>query len=999
MLSSKAAQSLRQSLSLAASARWARAASSVSAEVQAYRKHGHEVADIDPLRLMTARGDGGSGLASPSVVGEGVIRAYTGPIGAEIDHLESEEERLWLYDRMEAGWGAPKAAHSNATDEHGKPVATLSSKRRAHLLMTQAEVWEMFLAKRFGSLKRYSGEGAESIFVALDQVFAGAASRDVGEIVIGMPHRGRLSLLVSSMAYPARKLFRKLRGKADIPSTVQGLDDVSSHVAASTLREYGSNKIRVSLLHNPSHLEAINPVAMGKTRAKRTAAGSAAPRHHEDGETGLHAASGPTSGSPGAMCVLVHGDGAMSGQGVVWESLAMARLPGYSVGGAVHLVVNNQVAFTAQATEGRSTAYCTDVAKGIGAPVLHVNGNDVEAVMWAANTAVEYRQRFGKDVFVDIVSFRRHGHNELDQPRFTQPAMYAAIDATASLPATYAAALVAEGALADSRDKAIRAQLEEHLAAELKACDDAVDSPHGTTGITAAGSDEPAHGPGGSSTLRVGDDSAFGGKWKGLRLAAAEEVPGAWCGGASATGFDATSLIRLGEKSVCVGEGFAPHSTLRRGHIDARLDSLAQAAADHTAQELGWATAEALAFASLLEEGYDVRLAGQDAQRGTFSHRHATLVCQNTGSRMTPLNSLGSGPQGKLEVVSSHLSEFACLGYELGHSMEAPGQLNIWEAQFGDFANTAQVIIDQFLSGSESKWLRQTGLVMLLPHGFDGAGPEHSSARIERFLQLANSPGWANAHGGISIPLDQTAASGSGHDVAIRGHGTLELPPTHASAAAEATPAAVAAGLADKSWLESANLSICQPSTPANYFHLLRRQVHRPFRKPLVLIAPKTLLRLKAARSSLADMAKGSTFRPVLEDPDVASGAEQVLLCSGRAYYELKAQLAAQEGDAASTTAVVRLEELAPFPAAALGAVLSAHPAATSVKWVQEEHANAGAWPFVAAHASAVVKSSTAASGIELVARPSAATPAVGVSSMHKVQAEALVSATYAGRA
>lgn len=978
--------------------RWARAASTASAELQDYRKYGHEVADIDPLRLVTTRGEGGSVLAAPPTVGESVVQAYTGSIGAEIEHLESEEERNWWFSRMEGGWGSPKAAHAHAVDENGRPVATLSSKRRAHLLMTQADVWESFLAKRFGSLKRYSGEGAESMHVALDQVFAAAACRDVGEVVVGMPHRGRLSFLVSSMAYPARNLFRKLRGKPDIPVSVQGLDDVSSHVAASTLRNYGSKSVRVSLMHNPSHLEAINPVAMGKVRAKRSGAGCSAVL--AGGSTSaLSAASGPIEGSPGAMCVLVHGDGAMSGQGVVWESLAMVRLPGYSVGGTVHLVVNNQVAFTAQAAEGRSTAYCTDVAKGIGAPVLHVNGNDVEAVMWAANTAVEYRHRFGKDVFVDMVSYRRHGHNELDQPRFTQPAMYAAIDATPPLPGTYAAALVAEGSLSAARDMAIRAQLEDHLIAELKVCDEATESPTGFAGTVPASIDEPASAPDGSSTLRVGDGSAFGGKWQGLRLAAAHEVPGAWCGDSTATGVDAASLLRLGEQSVSVGPDFEAHSTLVRGHIDARLESLRLVEADHTAQELGWATAEALAFASLLQEGYDVRLAGQDAQRGTFSHRHATLVCQNTGTRVTPLNNLGLADQGRLEVVSSHLSEFACLGFELGHSMESPGQLNIWEAQFGDFSNTAQVIIDQFLAGSESKWLRQTGLVLLLPHGFDGAGPEHSSARIERFLQLSNSPGWANGHGGITTPLDSSAADGTGADVAIRGHGTLELPPSLAAAAAAASPASVVAGTADKSWLESANLSVCQPSTPANYFHLLRRQVHRPFRKPLVVIAPKTLLRLKAARSALTDMAPGSAFMSVLADPDVPSGATQVLLCSGRLYYELKSQLAELGPEKAASTAVIRLEELAPFPAAALTAALSCHPLAGSVKWVQEEHANAGAWAFVSAHATAVVRAATAAPGMELISRPSAATPAVGVSSMHKAQNEHLINATHSDRA
>ncbi|KAA0177736.1 hypothetical protein FNF27_00908 [Cafeteria roenbergensis] len=953
-------------------ARLSRAASSAATggDADAFRRFGHEVATIDPLREWSVRGDSGSGL--PAAGSDAARGAYTGNVGFEFEHCESAAERAW--------W----AAQAESRLESG-PVMTTAQKRNAHLLMTQAEVWEHFLGKKFVTLKRYSGEGAEAMLPLLDEIIGAASKGGVGEVVIGMPHRGRLATLVSLLGYPARQLFRKLRGGADIAAGIPGMDDVSSHVAASCVRTYGSTTARVSMLHNPSHLEAVNPVAMGKTRAKRDGAGSASKWATPAAAT---AQSGPGAGSADAMCLLVHGDGAFSGQGVVWESLAMATLPGFNVGGTVHVVVNNQVAFTATRREGRSSSYCTDVAKGIGAPVLHVNGEDLDAVVWAGRTAVAYRKKFNRDVLIDLVTYRRHGHNEVDQPRFTQPHMYSGITEKQGFPSTYAAALRTEGVLSDSRDATLRGQLDKFLQAELDASADLTDE-SGSWGVGPApfgGDSTPDDIP--ASGLVTKDGSAFGGKWAGIRLPNALEIPGSRSGVATGMSFD--DLVRVGKHTVAVPEGVTVHDHLMRGHFIARTEALDQAASDPSEPVINWATAEGMAFASLLDQGFDVRMSGQDVERGTFSHRHGVVVCQESGRKVPILNECvpGAAGRGKLHSVSSHLSEFGVLGFEYGYSLESPGVLPVWEAQFGDFANCAQVIIDQFLSGSETKWMRQSGLVMLLPHGFDGAGPEHSSARIERFLQLVNSPAWATGGVDVDVSLEGMDDAVS---AALRAAGVRTLPPSHAAAASRASPSAAVAGAEDKSWFEGINFSVCQPSTPANYFHLLRRQVLRPFRKPLVVVAPKTLLRLRGARSALAEMGPESEFRPLIGASPTGSAEEvkTVLFCSGRQYYELEAAI--NEAGASATTAIARVEEIAPFPTDDLEAELKRFPNAERVAWVQEEPANAGAWSFVRAHAAAVTKTAAPKStGLELVSRPVCPTPAVGVGSMHKVQ-EALL--------
>jgi len=658
----------------------------------------------------------------------------------------------------------------------------------------------------------------------------------------------------------------------------------------------------------------------------------------------------------------------------------MSCLPGFSVGGTVHVVVNNQVAFTATRNEGRSSAYCTDIAKGVGAPVLHVNGEDMEAVAWAAKAAVQYRQKFAKDVFIDLVTYRRHGHNELDQPRFTQPTMYAGISARETFPRSYAKALEEAGELPAGRDAKLRARLHQHLKDEHEASTSWSDA-SGTTGIgpDPFGDDDVADVP--ATGLVTEDGTAFGGKWAGMRLARPDQVPGAR-GCSRGTGLEADRLVQLGRLSVATDS--AVHDHLERGHVAPRLASLDEAAADHSSQVITWATAEAMAFASLLDDGFDVRLSGQDVERGTFSHRHSVLVCPETNAKSIPLNTKLGPDAGRFHPVSSHLSEMACMGFEYGYSLESPGTLCMWEAQFGDFANGAQIIIDQFVSGSESKWLRQTGLTLLLPHGFDGAGPEHSSAHMERFLQLVNTPAFTTG-GRVE---DVRGCTSTPSAAAVAGAGAPFVSASTARAAATWSDDE-SSGKADKTLAEGINLSVCQPSTPASYFHLLRRQMVRPFRKPLVIVAPKTLLRLAAARSSLAEMDTGTSFQPVIVSAPEhhPESVKTLLLCSGRMAYELR-RLIAEQGAEAST-AVIALEELAPFPLSEVAAELSRFTEVEGIAWVQEEPANAGAWSFVQAHLADMVRFSDAGArtgGLDLLSRPSSATTAIGVSSLHKVQ-------------
>ena len=945
---------------------------------------------------------------------------YSGTVGAEFLHCETPEERQWMADALEASHTGVAAAGADPTAAaFAGQRMSLAQKRNAHSLLQQADAFENFLARKYETLKRYSGEGTESLLPALDTMFAHGAEAGWGDVVIGQAHRGRLALLVSLLQYPARKLFRKLKGLPDIPTGWEGLDDVSSHVAVATNRTYGGKSLHVTLLHNPSHLEAVNPVAVGKTRAKRE------------------------SHSPGAACVLIHGDAAVSGQGVVAETAGMAGLPGYSVGGTLHIVTNNQLGFTAHSEYGRSTTHASDVLKLAGAPVLHVNAEDMEGVVRATRIACAFRDRFGKDAVINLMGFRRHGHNELDDPSMTSPDLYAVIGQREGFPAAYTSQLLQSGELTLSAHEKLRARLEAYLQSEYDAISDFTPetgtlSAAGEGPLAPAGEAAPT-GPleagdvtatalvaaGASAAPGVGDYSAFRGKWAACRQARVDEFAGsglvweegvegrlprlvnAWC---PDTGVPTATLQHVAQASVSTPEGFTMHDRLQRMWAKDRLQR-AGLAEGKQAGKVDWATAETMAFGSLLLQGADVRLSGQDCQRGTFAHRHAVLVDQTSCERFAPLNAMpnvegdaavaaGSwspGPaHGKLDVWSSHLSEFAVMGFEYGYGLESAAVLPMWEAQFGDFGNGAQIIIDNFLAGSESKWLRQSGLTLLLPHGFDGAGPEHSSCRMERYLQNANGQAVAYAWPEVGQ---------------------------------------------DKAVTETANWSVINPTTPANYFHALRRQMVRPFRKPMVVVGPKTLLRLPAATSTLEDMAPGTAFQPVLQDTAAAAAPEditRVILCSGKVYYDLLAARTAAEGDAI-TTAIVRVEELCPFPAEgvaqALGAFLTpgeevqcdlnvvggktkggvgkaAKPKPRSVElvWAQEEPANAGAWSWVRPHllaplqALGVVPVGKAAEGgvaagasvpVKYVGRPALATTAVGLGSHNKAQGASMMAALW----
>ncbi|KAI7865022.1 oxoglutarate dehydrogenase, E1 component [Spinellus fusiger] len=667
--------------------------------VQAYRTYGHRDAHLDPLEIterevvlalkperygMTdkkqvhslagilhvsdATDKGAKQEADTETILQHLKASYCGKIAYEFMHLPSASERRWWYHAVES-WK--------------KPPLTSGHKKRIHELLMKSETFDQFLAKKFPNVKRYGLEGAESMMVALDRLFELSAKEGVQDIVVGMPHRGRLNLLCDLLEYPHAALFSKMKGKSELPEGTFGSGDVISHLTNNPDLTYDGHSVNVSLLHNPSHLEAVNPVAMGKARAKQTDLLVSAGDNCHLGDR--------------VMCVQIHGDAAFSGQGVVTESLCLSNLPHYSSGGSVHIVVNNQLGYTTPAQNARSSTYCSDIGKMINVPVVHVNGDHPEDVARAMDVVFEYRNRFRKDIILDLMCYRRWGHNELDEPGFTQPTMYNKIRDRTSVPRMYEEKLLSEKTLVPSDIEAVRnAQLQVLNKGLQEAADYTV-----------------------PSTVHLQ------GAWKGIvhPVKGHQQVID--------TGVAADVLEAIGLASV-TPKGIKVHPRLKKYHIDSRLKKLEQK------KGLDWATAEALAFGSLLKEGHGVRISGQDVGRGTFSQRHAMFVCQDTENAVIPLNEMG-GQQRLLEVANSPLSEFAVMGFEYGMSIETPKNLVIWEAQFGDFFNGAQIILDTFLSSGEEKWLRQSGLVLLLPHGQDGAGPEHSSSRVERFLQMAVS--------------------------------------------------------------------------------------------------------------------------------------------------------------------------------------------------------------------------------------------------------------------
>lgn len=887
------------------------AAQSMSA---AFRQYGHLQADLDPLgrqrpepvaelsagnfaAVLDLQVGGGSGRE----LFERLHAVYCGKAGWEFEHLSSAEEKRWLADAVEGGVR--------------RFAAQPADLRNAYTQMLMADAFEHFMAKKFSSFKRYSGEGAEAMLPAINTVLHASADAGTSDVVIGMPHRGRLALLVSLLEYPAHKIFHKVRGNSEFPAHIRGVDDVSSHIAQSVDKHFagGANgqasSVRVSLLHNPSHLEIINAVAAGKVRAKRDAGAS-------------------------AMGLLLHGDSAFAGQGCVPEALAQSRLPDYATDGTIHIVVNNQVGYTTTARDSRATRYASDVAKAVEAPVIHVNGESIEDVVRSCRIAVEYRNTFKKDIVIDLITFRRYGHNEVDEPRFTQPKMYEAVDRAPRFPLAFAEKLQNEGLLTrSSMDRALQ-RMNDHLEAELQK-------------VTPK---SPGEAPEYSPTTV----DAFAGNWSSISQPAVEDLyknP--------TTGVALDKLVEVGLQSVTLPPNARPHERLQRTHIGARVKMLTGDNKRPEDVRVDWATAEAMAFGTLMLDGHSVRLAGQDCRRGTFSQRHAALTDQDTEELVFPLLGLKNA-QGSLSVVNSNLSEFAAMAFEYGYSWESPKNLVIWEAQFGDFFNGAQIVIDQFLACGESKWMRQSGLTLLLPHGYDGAGPDHSSARVERFLQLVDTPALT-------------------HEV-------------------------------DSDWTKyqhDANMIVANPTTPANFFHLLRRQQLRDFRKPLVIMGPKTLLRLPEAASPLTELGPGTSFQPVLGDASItdASNVRSVYLCSGKFYYEMVKAREARAEDS-SEIAIVRVEELAPFPFEQVAAQLGEYSNAERVVWVQEEPLNQGAWTYVKPHVDKLLNGNKASKKgkkkmpveLEYIGRETLAACAVGLSKRHHEQLEELLTTAFGAK-
>jgi len=861
----------------------------VSRLVNGYRVHGHLCANIDPLARMerirskmlspeqyeltvdTKIDNIKSPVNVPSYIKLNTLqdlvgyleKSYCNDVTAQFDHIESIEEKEWLYENFE------KIQHQ-----------TLDKEQRVSILknLIKSEVFDHFMQKKFPTFKRYGLEGNESMMIACEAIFKQSASHDLKNVVIGMPHRGRLNLLVQMCKYPAKDLFWKVKGNSELAPGVLGLGDVVSHIGVSSDLEYNGKNVHVSLIHNPSHLEAVDPVALGKTRAKQ---------FYEQSQ-----------GGKDSLCLMLHGDAAVAGQGVVTESLQLSQLPGFTVGGCVHVIVNNQLGFTTIPVNGRSTRYSSDVGKFVGCPIIVVNSQSPEQVERVSRFAVEYRQRFKKDIIIDLIGWRKYGHNEVDEPAFTQPTMYNNIRKKLSIPQAYAAQLSQEGLFSSE-------QLAEFTSAEQQKLEEQLrlSTP---------------------DTFEYGPMDQLQAKWNGF-------VQNHTIENNIDTGYDANELIQIAKDSVKIPEDFNIHQRLSRSFSAARLDKL------NKSSQVDWATAESLAVGSLMKQGYNVRISGQDVGRGTFSQRHFNLHEQNSDKVYQPLNNMGA--KGKLEVVNSNLSEFAVLCYEYGYSLESPNTLPIWEAQFGDFVNGAQIAIDQFVVSGEAKWLRQSGLTILLPHGYDGAGPEHSSCRIERFLQLS----------------DTEAVNVKNTDLT-----TAET-----------------------------NFYFINPSTPANYYHALRRQMVRNYRKPLIVAGPKVLLRHPACFSTVQELTSGNSFQPVLSDPETQSNAsdiKKVIFCSGKIYYDLVEER--KNRGATADTAIVRLEQLAPFPYEEVEVELNRYSNATKFVWAQEEQQNAGAWSFVEPRFK---QRWSRTQNLTYVGRGPLAASATGISAIHKQEASSLI--------
>lgn len=807
--------------------------------IRSYRVMGHLAADLDPLGIAERKVhrelkpetygfteadldrpifmDRVLGLETATIrqILKILRRTYCRHIGVQFMHITNPAQKAWIQERIEG--------------EEKDIRFTREGKKAILNKLIEAETFEKFCDVKYTGTKRFGLDGGEAMAPALEQIIKRGGQLGVKEIVIGMAHRGRLNVLANVMAKPHRAIFNEFKGGSFKPDTVEGSGDVKYHLGASSDRSFDGNNVHLSLTANPSHLEIVDPVVLGKVRAKQDQHGCE-----------------PDERTP-VLPLLIHGDAAFAGQGVVAECFGLSGLKGHRTGGSIHFIINNQIGFTTNPRYSRSSPYCSDVARMIEAPIFHVNGDDPEAVVHVAKIATEFRQKFQKPVVIDMFCYRRFGHNESDEPLFTQPRMYKTIRNHPSVIEIYSKRLIEEGVVDADEAECMRAAFREHLDEEFK----------------------------NSDSFKPNKADWLDGRWSGLGHADDEARRGN-------TGVEIEALKEIGRRITTIPTDFNAHKTVMR-LLERRREMV------ETGEGIDWAMGEHLAFGTLVSEKFPVRLSGQDCERGTFSQRHSVLVDQETERRYTPLRHVAPD-QARFEVINSMLSEEAVLGFEYGYSLAEPNALVMWEAQFGDFANGAQVIFDQFLSSGERKWLRMSGLVCLLPHGYEGQGPEHSSARLERYLQLSAEDNW----------------------------------------------------------------QVANCTTPANYFHILRRQLHRKFRKPLILMTPKSLLRHRRVVSKLAELGPGTTFHRLLWDDAQSRTGEKitlrpdkeirrVVLCTGKVYYDL---YDARETAGIDDVYLLRVEQLYPFPARALIHELARFPQA-DVVWAQEEPKNMGAWTFI----------------------------------------------------
>ncbi len=842
--------------------------------IRAYRVRGHLLSQTDPLGLIkpgyhadldpATYGFSTSDFNRPIFIGGAfdgremitigellpILRqTYCGHVGIEFMHIQDPEQRNWIQSRVESN-----RSHRDFT--------TLG-KRAILERLTAAEGFEKFLQVKYTGTKRFGLEGGESTIPALEQVIKKSGQLGVAEIVFGMAHRGRLNVLANVLGKPYVAILSEFQGNSANPDDVQGSGDVKYHLGTSSDRSFDGITVHLTLSPNPSHLEAVNPVVLGRVRAKQD--------QKNDAERKT------------VMGVLLHGDAAFSGQGIISECFGFSDLPGYRTGGTIHFIINNQVGFTTSPSYGRSSPYPSDVAKTVQAPIFHVNGDDPEAVVYVAGLAAEFRHQFQKDVVVDMICYRRQGHNETDEPAFTQPIMYQKIAAQKTTRALYAEQLAAEKVVPADEGQKMVDQFNSMMEGEHKA----------------------------AQSYKPNKADWLEGAWSGLGTsqASANEV---------ATGVSRDVLKEVIDAMTRVPAGFNLNSKIAR-QLEAKKKML------ESGEGFDWATAESLAFGSLLCENFRVRLSGQDVGRGTFSQRHVLLHDQKNAARYMPLQNIRD-KQAAFDAIDSPLSEFGVMGFDYGYSLAEPRALVCWEGQFGDFVNGAQVMIDQFISSAESKWLRMSGLVLLLPHGFEGQGPEHSSARLERFLQLCAEN----------------------------------------------------------------NMVVGNCSTPANYFHALRRQLHRPFRKPLILMTPKSLLRHKLCVSKLDEFLPKTSFQKVIGEVEKIDAAKckRVVLCAGKVYYDLIEARAAKK---ITDVAIIRIEQFYPYPDADLQAALKPYKSAEIV-WCQEEPENMGAWTFLDRRIEGTLNALGRKDRPVYIGRPEAASPATGSYKRHNEEQAKLVS-------